>query len=583
MGKLFARLLSKLNDIKIMRKMILLYVCCIIIPIVIINLLFYISVTDNVMTKEMDNLNLSMDRIRVGFSTSIEQCIRVCEIINVDKRLNQSLDTTYPTDTDYVNEYKAYLENEVNKFIIAYSHISSITIYVSNNSIVNGGNYKRLTSAEKESSVYKSLFSQNKAQILQWIDDDTNTASESKYVGVISKCNFYKSPYEKMIEIKLNNDILSWIAMNEKSEGNLYLISDKNESVLEYIKNKSLHTDALANIKESSRSGNDIIIVKDFGASGPMEGWRLVGIYSKAKLVNSLRASGTRIILLALLLFTLATLILLIISFSIEKRLKIVSLYLKSTRAAEHLVLDIEPGKDEIGNLIVELNNRVERTRHLIDVVYKGEVEKTRAELLALQSQIHPHFLYNTLNSIRLKSVLKNEMETASVIKRLALLFRRIMDWQEEFIYIKEEVAFIIDFLEIQKYRYEDKLSYLIHVEENALNCRIPKMVLQPLVENASFHGTEMSQRNGVIELIIRIRNNSLYCIVKDNGIGIQKEKMMNIQNIISGQGGDATENIGIYNVYKRLKFYYNDRMSLRVVSFPEKGTVVVIKIQLPE
>lgn len=572
--------MSRLNDVKIRNKFMILYLFCVIIPIVIINFYFYSNVSGSVMSKEMDNLNQSMDRIRMSFSTNIEQCIRVCNIINLDKSLNQSLDTVYPTPSDYVNEYKAYLENEVEKFIIAYSHMSKITIYVSNDTIVSGGNYAVLSPEVMKSSMYKALFSQTKAQLLLLTGKGT---ASNKAVNVVSKCNYYDSSFEKMISIDLNNDMLSWIAINEHVDGNIYLFNDKNEAVFQYIKNKSGDIAKLSSVKQSGQVGNDIIVIKEFGTSGLLEGWRLVGVFSNANLVSSLRQSGGRIFLIASILFFVATSILLIISYSIEKRLKVVSSYLKSSRAAEQLVLDIEPGKDEIGSLILELNNRVAQTHHLIDVVYKGEIEKAKAELLALQSQIHPHFLYNTLNSIRLKSVLKGELETANVIKRLALLFRRIMSWQDEFVYVSEEVDFIADFLEIQKYRYESKLTYRIDVEEKALKCRIPKMMLQPLVENASFHGIEMSERNGVIKVIIRIRDNTLYCIVNDNGNGIQPEKLENINRIISGQGGVSAESIGIYNVYKRLKFYYEDKMSLRITSFPGRGTVVVIKITMPQ
>lgn len=577
MKKLYRGLFKKVNDIRIRNKLLILYMVCVVIPIVVINFIFYLNVSQNEMNKEMDNLNLSMDRIRISYSTNIEQCIQVCDIINIDKVLNESLDKVYPSTADYVDEYKAHLENEVGKFIIGYSHISNITIFTTNSSITSGGNYALLTDAMM-SSLYKAVFTQRKSQPMLMVSG-INTSKE--VVSVVSKCNYYTSPFQKMIKIDLNNNILSRIAISESENGNVYLLNGNNDCVFQYIKDQSLKIDNPAAFKSSGQFGSNIVVVKDFGSGGMMDSWRLVGVFSNTGLISSLRASGGRIILQAAAMFLVATLVLLVISRSIVGRLNVVSSYLKSPRAAELLVLDMEPGGDEIGNLIVQLNKGTERTNHLINVVYTGEVEKARTELFALQSQIHPHFLFNTLNTIRLKCMLKGETETAGVVKRLALLFRRLVGWQEEFITVEEEVAFIVDFLEIQKYRYEDKLSYHMQVEKDAMQQKIPKMLLQPLVENASFHGIEMSERNGVIDVIIRIRGNALYCIVKDNGIGIPEGKLSNINRIVAGESGNPEESIGIYNVYKRLRFYFEGRSSMRVASRPGFGTAVVLKILL--
>lgn len=579
MKKLIGGLLSKVNNIRIRNKLLILYICCVVIPILLINCIFYLRVSENEMNKEMDNLNLSMDRIRLSLSTNIEQCIQVCNIINIDKVLNESLDKVYPNTAEYVDEYKAYLDNEVGKFIIGYSHISNITIYTTNDSIISGGNYALLTDDMKNSDIYKAVFSQPAAQPVLQV---SGAASGKKAVSMVSRCSYYISPYRKMIKIDLNDDMLFRIAASESVNGNVYLFDKNNDLVFQYLKDPSLNISSPEAIRASGRSGSNIVVTKVFGSGGVMDGWRLVGVFSNTGLNSSLRASGWSIFLLAATMFVVATLVLLVISRSIVRRLNVVSAYLKSPRAAEHLVLDIEPGRDEIGNLIVELNKGAERTNHLINVVYMGEVEKARAELFALQSQIHPHFLFNTLNTIRLKCMLKGETETAGVVKRLALLFRRLVGWEEEFITVEEEIAFIVDFLEIQKFRYEDKLSYHIHMEKEAMNHRIPKMLLQPLVENASFHGIEMSESNGEIGVIIRIRNNMLYCIVKDNGIGIPAEKLANINRIVSGEeNGNPEESIGIYNVYKRLKFYFGSRARMRVASRPGRGTAVVLKILL--
>lgn len=153
--------------------------------------------------------------------------------------------------------------------------------------------------------------------------------------------------------------------------------------------------------------------------------------------------------------------------------------------------------RDEIGQLTLEFNSMIMQIKALINDVYLTEIQKKslelerKAQLNALQSQINPHFLFNALETIRMRSLLKQENETAKIIQSMAMILRSSLTWNKEWVSVEEELGFILCFLDIQKYRFEDKLSYHIDVQPEAYACVVPKMVFLPFVENASIHGIE--------------------------------------------------------------------------------------------
>ena len=221
------------------------------------------------------------------------------------------------------------------------------------------------------------------------------------------------------------------------------------------------------------------------------------------------------------------------------------------------------PGNDEIGTLIKAFNKMAVKIRSLIHDVYEAKLEQSRvnlekkqAELNALQSQMNPHFLYNTLESIRMRSVEKGEKETAEMIKRLTRSFQRLVRFRQEWVTVAEEISFIKDFLTIQQYRFGPEFQYTMEIEPAVLEKKIPKLVIQPFVENACLHGIEGIDRVGKVEIALCLREKKLYCMVKDNGIGISAEKLRHLWADIKGEEPQAG-NIAIRNIYQRLSLYY--------------------------
>ena len=248
-------------------------------------------------------------------------------------------------------------------------------------------------------------------------------------------------------------------------------------------------------------------------------------------------------------------------------------------------------GSDEIGNLMRNYNKMVQRLKELIRTVYEDrlerqemDIERQQAELEALHSQINPHFLFNVLESIRMHSIIKQEHETARMIERLAILERQNVDWSNDYIRIKEEIKFVEAYLDLQKYRFGDRLNYQISLKNGCENYFIPKLTLATFVENACVHGAENKAGTCFIYVRIYEQADMLYLEVEDTGKGIDEEAVEALNNRLKNCTIDDLRNgkhVGMINACLRLKMTSSDRAQFLVESEKGIGTTILISIPL--
>ena len=210
------------------------------------------------------------------------------------------------------------------------------------------------------------------------------------------------------------------------------------------------------------------------------------------------------------------------------------------------------------------------------------ELSKKQAEINALQSQLNPHFMFNTLESIRMKSLLNGEDETEEVLGKFALLLRQASRWDKDFITIREEMLFVGSYLDIQKYRFEDRVAYEISVEECCMERMISKFGILTFVENACIHGIEKERKGGKITLDIRKAEGRLVIEVCDNGRGMDSGQAEQIQRKIQNASMEdlySASHIGMLNAVVRLKNYFDGDVIFEVSSAKGLGTKINISI----
>lgn len=229
---------------------------------------------------------------------------------------------------------------------------------------------------------------------------------------------------------------------------------------------------------------------------------------------------------------------------------------------------------DEIGQLSRQFERMVQELKNLIATRYEQQILLKEAELKNLESQINPHFLYNTLDTIRWIALKNKDVEVCGQIEALSDLFRHVLNKGEEMTTLGEELQYLDDYLLLQKARYGEKIDIRLDVDPTLLNARMPKLLIQPLVENAIYHGIEHKVGNGLIELKACREGDSLLIIVQDNGMGTQEEEV--IQQI---RGKRSSKMFALHNIDERIKLRYGEAFGERFYSQPGKGTRVELRI----
>ena len=234
-------------------------------------------------------------------------------------------------------------------------------------------------------------------------------------------------------------------------------------------------------------------------------------------------------------------------------------------------------GSKEIIQLDATFNEMMKRIRYLADKLLQEQVNQRKSELKALQNQINPHFLYNTLDSI-IYMIDKGENQKAEeMIVALSKFFRISISRGKTIIPLKDEVEHVRNYLLIQKIRFGDQFTYSINVNPNLYQYNCIKLILQPLVENAIEHGLNDNESGGKIEIIGEENDNYIILRIKDNGYGISEEKLQSIYE--SFHHDSIHQGVGLKNVYQRIKIYYGEEADLKIESFEDEGTTISIYI----
>ncbi len=231
-------------------------------------------------------------------------------------------------------------------------------------------------------------------------------------------------------------------------------------------------------------------------------------------------------------------------------------------------------GYNEIAVLGKTFNKMSARLKKLMEQIYLEKVKQKEAELKALQAQVDPHFLYNTLDTIYWMSRMEQAPETSNLIKALAKLFRLSLNKGDEFTTVEKELEHLENYIIIQKKRYQGLINFSINVEEDLLSCRVVKLVLQPLVENAIYHGIEKNGGKGNITVNIKKEVEYLIYEIIDDGQGVDIEEL----NRLLQEVKEDNRGFGIKNVNDRIKLYFENDCGLSFYSKPGQGTKVVVK-----
>nr|WP_286672417.1 sensor histidine kinase [Cohnella hashimotonis] len=231
--------------------------------------------------------------------------------------------------------------------------------------------------------------------------------------------------------------------------------------------------------------------------------------------------------------------------------------------------------KDEIGEIGNGFLRMVEQLKETINDVYVGKIKQREAEITALQSQINPHFLYNTLDSIHWLAIKKKNYDVSEQIEALSEIFRHVLNNGEPLVTIRQELDFLESYMFIQKHKYGSRIQLRIEMDASLMSCKMPKLILQPLVENAIVHGLEQVVEGGLIEVELTRIPDGIRFIVADNGAGADE---MQIRYRMEREY-EAKHVFALKNIDDRIKLSYGQSYGLTFTSKIGIGTRVEVRI----
>jgi len=466
-----------------------------------------------------------------------------------------------------------------------------------------------------------------------YLDDMTILNNNMEYIlGVKSIINtelLYKQIKEKFLES--NEDSYAWL-------GPFYILTTTNEPRKYYIQCKpirriSTYTDIIGyfcisidesklkdsylNIINNSKSNlgiinsngiifsnsDDRMVGKDTSSLEQMygedimdknvnyriHGNKLVSVYSSKKTgylfyrideldeVNlQIRTLIFNIVFITLISFAVAFIIAMVF----------VSRILNPLKKLEHNMMLVEKGnfeskveitnEDEIGNLAKVYNNMIQKIKLLVDDIRVLERKKRKSELYVLQTQINPHFIYNTLSTIKWLAVKFGEIELSDLVSNFGMVLRSSITIGKQFVTVSEEIQCLKSYSAIQKVRFDNKFEIEFEVDESILECVVLKFMLQILLENAIVHGIEPKKETGLIRVICKPKGEELFFCVEDNGIGITSEKLQELKDKLKSQHFEGfMKSIGLLNLKERLRIYYGEEYEIHIESMVNVGTKV--------
>jgi len=334
--------------------------------------------------------------------------------------------------------------------------------------------------------------------------------------------------------------------------------------------------DIPAGVRDLEVGGRSAVVIK---SGQNLLGWNIISLIDKEHLYSSINRLDDNFRSTAAIWFLALIVSAFMLSRSFTKPVRILAA--KMDRVRDFDVLSPLPStrEDEIGSLIRSYNALMERVHTLIGQVRESERRKKEYELKMLQSQIGPHFLYNTLACIGSLAKQHKIDEVRQTIRSLIGLLSFSFHKSSEYATLAEELESLRMYAQIQQMRYGDLFRLEIRTDPELLDCEVLKLLLQPLIENAIFHGIAAAERRGTITVIGRSRGAKLQLFVIDDGAGISREALRSLA-LNRKQDPKSFNHVGLINVHERIRIHYGEEYGLRILSRPNRGTVV--RVELP-
>lgn len=564
------------------------YLFAIFIPIFLIGTYLLYNNYNLIMSHHKDMLiseNLRVRSIVFEVTTSM---MNICDNISEDKNLAEILTTTY----DNSNDVRSILNEGtvIDEFYGRHTELSSVTIYTTNQTLIDHEHFKVLSPAQQRGS---------------WFQKAINRSGY--YWQTSSRTDSYGVTYHEL-------ELTYRLPINDKGMAALLVITVSDNYLKNRIDNNDMDAELLTDdgFVFFSTSGNKGVketfpidyTPTTYNYSGTSDHWgdrRLVEVsnFKPIKTEDKIYILSTNISAIPetrkVLWITFATVglslfipLFLIVKYNTQLTNRVNTLKTEMHRVSEgnYDIIETFKGNDELVELFNDLKVMIasikSRDRTIYDAMIKEQLlinHQQKMEMALLSSKINPHFLYNTLETIRMKAFAVGAKDVAEAVKLLGHYMRHNLEHSGELVSLATELQFIEVYLAIQKLRFADRIESSITIDDDVDKEAITllPLMIQPVVENAILHGHEETIEDGRIDIAVSILEDTLYIRVIDNGTGISKERLEWIQARFKQTPEETKGSIGLMNIHHRIKLYYGEDYGLSIHNNPGGGTIVTL------
>ena len=580
----FVKARNFFSRLKLNKKFLLMYIFGVILPLIITDAVLFRSVYDAELSNQRNYRKNAIDAYSNHIQSVLQYDANVATAIDLNKDLNSFIDTEYDIPYGYFNSYVYTVSTS---FFATLSDIKQdrIVIYSDNESMMSGHYFHNIKEAYNE----------------KWYEQFVKTdANEAAYAYYDSDPIVLTTDRDRFIYVRKMDNAKSALKLTR-----IITIEHKMTRIYDELKEIPVNCQMYLCcgdyiIYPSGVSEDEFRQVVARSAYSPYVTVEDVHMYDNTFTIYAVTEDLTILkvirehILLTILmiLFTLILPILLLklLERSITDRITILGKAFGEGGSEYFQPIKEINGSDEISELMHNYNRIVEINNDLTNTIYKdklreqeSDLARKNAELLALQSQINPHFLFNALESIRMHSILKGENETAEMVQRLAVMERQNVEWHEDSVTIAEEEGFIEAYLQLQSYRFGDRISFDIDIDDDCKNILIPKLTMVTFVENACIHGIESKATQGWIFVRVYKEDGDLVIEVEDTGDGMDEKEVVQLKNKMNNVTIDAVKkakHVGILNACLRIKMMFKNQAKFTIES--EKGIGMSVIITIP-
>ena len=570
------------------------YFTAIFLPLIIIGI-FLIVYMSNMLLDHYNNQvqadNTRVKSIMFDVTTNIST---ISDAIFEDKSLQSLLAERYATSQDAAKSCSNY--TKLTDYTYKNTSISSIELYTVNPTINDYACFRSVTEEISATAWYRQASSQSSTlwKSLSRIDSRDNTSQE---LCLIRRIRIIATGEDAVLVIRISNNYLK----NRIQSGTLFNIISVNKDPVFYSTERGLPGNDLSVAVDYTQNQYNYLGFLDYNDKESIASVStLLPFASKDKIYiatidKSAVGDSRNIIITCIIIVLLASVVPFIIITIFNNRFssRIVTLRgeMKKASSGDYHLIDSFKGDDELSEVFTSLKIMIESIQkkdasmyeaRIQEQVFKNQQQKMEFKMLA--SQINPHFLYNTLETIRMKAVTAGNRDVANAILLLGKSMHYVLEnTGTASTSLKKELDYISTYLAIQKLRFNDRVNYTLTVPDDMdlSEYQILPLLLQPLVENAILHGLADTETDGQIVIAVSKKEDDLLLIeISDNGRGMDEEELETLEKGLQVQK-TSSANIGIYNINRRIKLFYGSAYGMEIKSQPDKGTHITLTLPL--